>query len=157
MLYTIIGVHVSMLIFESDIPWFEVFVGIAAHVTYITLLPHFPFIDLTSPKAIFAGIMALINHFAWFYHMVNYAYYSYGEIIAIFVICVWACPLAFVISLSTTEQLPYGAEAEGAERRKGSNRIANLFRMLKRKQEELLPSSTPKTLWFSVFLFFCLK
>ena len=31
-------------------------------------------------------------------------------------------------------------------RRKGSNRVANLFRMLKRKQDELLPSSTPKTL-----------
>ena len=69
-----------------------------------------------------------------------------------FVICVWMCPLAFVISLSTNEPLPYngGGAAEGIEenemRRKGSNRVANLFRMLKRKQDELLPSSTPKTL-----------
>lgn len=138
-----------MLVFEKDIPWTEVIIGIVAHCIYISLLPNFPFIDLSSPGVIVAGVMALVNHFAWFYHMINYAYYSYGEIIAIFVTCVWMCPLAFVISLSTTEPLPYGnndAQADGQERRKGSNRVANLFRMLKRKQDELLPSSSPKTL-----------
>ena len=154
LLYGVLLIHLLMFLFESDIPFIEVLIGVIAHVMYICLLPSFPFIDLSRPLTIASGVMALVNHFAWFYHMINYAYYSYGEIIAIFVICVWLCPLAFVISLSTNEPLPYNGNGEmgmdgvgeNDQRRKGSNRVANLFRMLKRKQDELLPSSTPKTL-----------
>ena len=158
LIYSVLIIHLLMLIFERDIPFLEILIGVVAHITYLCLLPKFPFIDLTCPLAICAGAMSLVNHFAWFYHMINYAYYPYGEIIAIFVICVWMCPLAFVISLSTNEPFTYGAAddngegigsggiEQGDQRRKGINRVANLFRMLKRKQDELLPSSTPKTL-----------
>jgi len=148
--WTLVGVicvHLLLFFFEEDVPSTQVLLGIAAHVVYFTLLPEFPYVKLASVRAIAACVMALVDHFAWFYHMMTDSYYSYSEICGIFVLCVWIAPLFFIVSLSTTEPLPYGASPDLlSARRKGTNRIAALFRFLRRKQDELLPRSVPKSL-----------
>jgi hypothetical protein len=147
LLLFILGVHVLLLLFEPDAPFLQCAAGIVAHCAYLLLLPEFPYVRLSSPVAVVSGVLALANHFLWFAHMLGYAVYGYAEIIAIFVVCVWLAPLAFIVSLSTTEPLPYGASPDSVSaRRKGTNRIASMFRFLKAKQDELLPRSVPKTL-----------
>eukprot|EP00727_Mastigamoeba_balamuthi_P003096 m51a1_g12784 hypothetical protein (168) ;mRNA; r:2579-3482 len=146
LIFTLIAVHVLLILFESELPWFELLFGLAAHLLYCTLLPNYPYVNVTSVRAIASAVMAVCSHFLWFRFMLDHSYYTYGEVVGLFVTCVWLGPLVFLVSLSTMEPLPYGASPSLSEGRKGRNLVATLFRFLHAKQEEILPHSAPKTL-----------
>ena len=107
-LTAIIVLYVLML-FDDDLPRKAVFVGLVAHISYCSLIPQFPYISVKSVRAIVAFAAAVISHFVWFFDIlaVEVPYYSYAEISGIFIVCVWFCPIFFVVSLSTTESLPF--------------------------------------------------
>jgi len=53
-------------------------------------------------------VLVLIDHFVWFNYFTKY-YFPFDEIVCFFVICVWAVPFEFFISLSANDNtLPYG-------------------------------------------------
>ena len=157
MLYSVIALHV-LLLFDSDTPTLQVLVGLVAHCMYLALLPQFPFVHMRSPIAICSAVAACVNHFSWFFHLLlSDAYiYTYGEICGIFVVCIWLCPLAFVVSLSSTEPLPISASAaqpfgrgddgiypdspRGDGKRKRHTLFATFVNFLKAKGDQLLPT-----------------
>jgi len=155
--YSDIVLHVLML-FDEDISTFQAFIGLCAHLLYLALLPQFPFVNIRSPIAIASAIAAILNHFSWFFHvLLSETYlYTYFEIAGIFVICVWLCPLSFVVSLSSTEPLPMSsapvssedsddALASGAMKRKGHSLFAMFFNFVKAKSGTLLPTRSAPT------------
>jgi len=153
-LYAEIAIHV-LLLFDGDVPFLQVFLGLLAHLLYLALLPQFPFVDVKSPIALASVAAALVNHFSWFFHVLltDTYLYSYSEMASIFVICVWLCPLAFIVSLSSTEPLPVsnsplssGMESDdGESRRKGHSLFAVFLNFLKSKSNSLLPTNMRST------------
>ena len=151
-LYSEIVLHI-LLMFDNDTSTLQAFVGLLAHLLYLALLPQFPFVDVRSSIAIASAAAAIINHFSWFFHVLlsdNYVY-SYTEIADIFTILVWLCPLAFIVSLSSTEPLPIsnsslstGMDSDDAlnsgRTRKGHSLFAVCFNFLKQKSNSLLPT-----------------
>lgn len=110
--------------------------------------------------------MSVINHLLWFrYFTANY--YQFSTVVAFFLICVWAIPFSFFISLSAnentlpgngplfnlsspTESSGFGTfsnannnDAFGSKPRhiRTVNRLLALFNFLRRKKAEILPSS----------------
>jgi len=149
-LYGEIVLH-FLLFFDRDTPLLQVFIGLVAHLIYLALLPQFPFVNVQSPLAIASGIASIVNHFSWFFHVLlsDTYFYTYAEIGAIFSICVWLCPLAFVVSLSSTEPLPmnntssYGnMDGDDGMKHKGRSLFAVFFNFLKTKSNSILPTSS---------------
>ena len=139
------------MLFDEDISTFQAFIGLVAHLLYLALLPQFPFVNIRSPIAIASALAAIVNHFSWFFHvLLSETYlYTYFEIAGIFVICVWLCPLSFVVSLSSTEPLPMSSAPASADedvdetgmmKRKGHSLFAMFFNFLKAKSGTLLPT-----------------
>ena len=160
-LFGVIALHV-LLLFDRDTPTLQVLVGLVAHLIYLALLPQFPFVHIRSPIAICSALAAVVNHFSWFLHLLlsDTYIYTYSEVGGIFVVCVWLCPLAFIVSLSSTEPLPITSGAapttslaaddddddddeRTASRRPGSRKgrslLAVFCRFLKSKGDQLLP------------------
>ena len=159
-LFGVIALHV-LLLFDRDTPTLQVLVGLVAHLIYLALLPQFPFVHIRSPIAICSALAAVVNHFSWFLHLLlsDTYIYTYSEVGGIFVVCVWLCPLAFIVSLSSTEPLPITSGAApvpaaaadddddddtaNASRRpstrKGRSLLAVFCRFLKSKSDQLLP------------------
>lgn len=168
MLVGVIVLHV-LLLFDRDTPTLQVLVGLAAHLVYVALLPQFPFVHIRSPIAVCSALAAVVNHFSWFLHLLlsDTYIYTYSEVGGIFVVCVWLCPLAFIVSLSSTEPLPITASAATSTSaslasssgsssssddyddisshsrrsgmRKGRSLLAVFCRFLKSKGDQLLP------------------
>lgn len=159
-LFGVIALHV-LLLFDRDTPTLQVLVGLVAHLIYLALLPQFPFVHIRSPIAICSALAAVVNHFSWFLHLLlsDSYIYTYSEVGGIFVVCVWLCPLAFIVSLSSTEPLPITSGAAPAlaaaatadddadadkpahrpGSRKGRSLLAVFCRFLKSKSDQLLP------------------
>lgn len=131
------------LMFDSDVAFFPVLVGLLAHIVYCSLLPQFPFVSVTSPIAIASVAVALVNHLVWLVHFVKSEDYFYplSTMAAIFVVCTWCTPLVLVVSLSTMDALPISATHQGtpdapAQRR---NLVSAFFRYIGAKRDQLLP------------------
>ena len=84
--------------------------------------------------------MVVVSHFGWFYEMINQSYFTFVEVTSIFVVCVWLVPICLVVSLSTTEPLPFDSNGGNGENKKRRNIVANILRIIKRKQDEIIPS-----------------
>jgi len=64
--------------------------------------------DLFKTKYISTIVLVLVDHFVWFNYFTKF-YFPFDEIVCFFVICVWAVPFEFFISLSANDNtLPYG-------------------------------------------------
>ena len=50
-IWTVMGIHV-VLLFVEDFPMMYIFIGLAAHMLYYSLLSTFPFTELKDPKFI---------------------------------------------------------------------------------------------------------
>ena len=137
---SILALHAGLFIFEGEIPKLNIILGVLAHLSYYSLLPQFPFIKPSSPEAIVACVMVVLSHFVWFHSMLDQSYYTFKEITAIFIVCVWLIPISLIISLSTTEPLPFDNNGGNGENKKRRNIVANILRLIKRKQDEIIPS-----------------
>jgi hypothetical protein len=101
----------------------------------------------------------VVNHLLWFrYFTANY--FMFSTVVAFFLICVWAVPFCFFISLSANENtLPgngplfnlsgpteggfgtFGSDTSKPRHSRTVNRLLALFNFLRRKKAEILPSS----------------
>eukprot|EP00276_Gloeochaete_wittrockiana_P008736 CAMPEP_0184650496 /NCGR_PEP_ID=MMETSP0308-20130426/8021_1 /TAXON_ID=38269 /ORGANISM="Gloeochaete witrockiana, Strain SAG 46.84" /LENGTH=210 /DNA_ID=CAMNT_0027084045 /DNA_START=54 /DNA_END=686 /DNA_ORIENTATION=- len=151
---TIISVAVIhiLLLLVDNLPLNATLVGLAAHAMYYQLLKSFPFISLKSPQ--FLGSLALLgaDHWIWFRYF-RRVYYRPYHVLGFFLLVVWLVPFGFFISLSINENvLPMdGAPAprglmeggESSKRPRSFNGLLSLFNYIKRKKQDILPSSLP--------------
>lgn len=91
-------------------------------------------------------MLALVNHFVWFYYFSS-AYYRFTEVVSFFALCVWLIPFAYFVSLSandhTLPSMTTDGSSDGRRSERGvGNRLLVLFNFLRRKKEEILPSTS---------------
>lgn len=144
LIYSIIGVHVLLLIIDR-FPFKLTIFSIIAHVVYLQNLNRFPFINLASGTFISSCVMVCLNHWFWFKHFSDpnlppYAIYSerptyqgethppFIQVASFFGICVWLIPFALFISLSASENvLPYSSETEDVNKPKKRSSVAKVL------------------------------
>ncbi|CAN6653762.1 protein Svp26p [Trichomonascus vanleenenianus] len=149
LIYTIIGVHVALLVVDR-FPLKLTAFSIIAHCVYLQNLKRFPFINLRSSTFIASCLLSALNHWLWFRHFSDpslppYAilrerpHYSgpthppFSQVASFFGICVWMIPFALFISLSAGDLvLPTTVEAEedesgAAKARRRSSGLAKVF------------------------------
>jgi len=83
----------------DDFPLTRIALGVAAHASYLSLLPTFPDVQI-GIKFCLAIALFIGNNVNWYYYFGDSYYYSTVEAIGFFVSCVWLVPLALFISLS---------------------------------------------------------
>jgi len=115
---TICIIVVYIILFFDGLPMKNVCIGIGAHISYLTLLRNFPFVEPISVTAIWCVFVSIGNHLSWFYFFVaEYRLHSLGnnnitgiQIIGFLFVFVWIIPTGFFISLSSIEDsLPFSA------------------------------------------------
>ncbi len=105
-------------------------------------------------------VLSMVDHFVWFRYFHVYQGFTFTEILAYFTICVWLIPFTFFISLSSNDNFLPGISLgdgtgssgwrnqNGGEDSMGSkprmrtvNRLLSIFNFLRKKRQDLLPSS----------------
>ncbi|KAK9455039.1 transmembrane adaptor Erv26 [Dipodascopsis uninucleata] len=121
LIYTIIGIHVVLLIFDHFPFWLTLF-SIGTQVVYLQNLKQFPFIQLSSSVFIASCVLVLLNHYFWFQHFSRPSippparrsspmyepqsvFPSFSEVSSFFGICVWLVPFALFVSLSAGDNV----------------------------------------------------
>lgn len=130
------------LSFATFLSTFYLFSSIFARFSF--LFPHF-FSTFHPFNPLFPSVLALCNHFIWFYYFSS-SYYRFVEIVSFFSLCVWLIPFSYFVSLSANEHtLPSDSLGSGGnvggKRGAVGNRLLVLFNFLRRKKEEILPST----------------
>jgi hypothetical protein len=112
----IVAVCCMMGLFAAldGMPLWRCCLTVAAHVLYGQLLPSFPWIKLTSPVCIASISAFILDNVSWYIFFIsNGGQYPFWSVISFFLLCVWATPMGFFISLAATEdQLPHGGFAD---------------------------------------------
>lgn len=129
LIYTIIGLHVLLLVFDS-FPWKLTIFSIFSYYIYLQNLVKFPYVELTSPVFLASCVLVVANHFLWFDHFHN-PYIppleerlrpdyvppriaTFVEVCSFFGLCVWFIPFALFVSLSAHDNLlPSHVEVSG--------------------------------------------
>jgi len=136
---------------------------------YYTLIQkNFPFIEFKNPVFLAAVGLSILDHFLWFRYFHVYPEFLFPEILAYFVICVWLVPFGVFVSLSSNDNMlpglslgnvpasSYGTAPQWQQQAGGNgdldaankprhirtvNRLLALFNFLRKKRQEILPSS----------------
>ncbi|RKP21627.1 hypothetical protein ROZALSC1DRAFT_9766, partial [Rozella allomycis CSF55] len=99
--------HIIVWVSDS-ISFFRTLFSIFCHVYYLHLLDDFPNIDVTSPKLIISALLAVIDHFVWFFYFTSY-YFAYSkkiiQVATFFSLFVWLVPFLFFVSLGANENV----------------------------------------------------
>lgn len=120
-IYSIIGIHVLLLVFDGFPLWLTGF-SIATHVVYLQTLKKFPFIQLTSGIFLTSCLLVFLNHWLWFRYfsdpslppagiLVERPDYKgrthppFAQVASFFGICVWLIPFALFIGLSAGDNV----------------------------------------------------
>ncbi|KAJ1641926.1 erv26 super protein [Coemansia asiatica] len=99
-------------------------VSVCANHVYLQNLQTFPLVSLSGPVFIVSCVLAIANHFMWFFYFVGSMGYSFGQVCAFMLFCVWLVPLALFVSLMPVDSaLPSACEGGGKSRQ-------NMFRSL---------------------------
>lgn len=124
----IILLHI-LLYFTDSLPLLHTLFSITAHLIYLQNFSHtWPFISLSSPAFLSSCLLAILNHFAWFFYFsrisreaqairTNRSFRgnlhlhdrgraqapAFQDIATFFALCVWFVPLFLFLSLSAND------------------------------------------------------
>ncbi|GAB1604387.1 protein TEX261-like [Argonauta hians] len=101
MIFATTVVYVSLLLFE-EFPFLMVFFGLLSCVAHFLLLKNFPYFFFTSPPFIASIGLIFVNHYYAFSYFAS-VYYTFGEVLGYFTICLWLVPFTLFVSLSANE------------------------------------------------------
>ena len=147
----VLGAHVCLLLFESQLPRLGVALGLAAHACYFWLLRSFPFFRVLSPSGLASLALLGASQYVWGAHFLSH-YHSMTHVLCFFVTCCWLVPFGFFISLSINESTLPNAQAagagevyaEGGGRTRGKNGIVAAFGFAQQKRDEVMPGMSKK-------------
>lgn len=110
-IYTLSAIYVLLMI--DGLPFLRCLFGIITHLSYLTLLPTFPFVQPMSIQTICCFVLTLLNHLYWFHFFVSEEYrYSIHDdgvtnagmkVLGFLFIFVWITPIGFFVSLQNIE------------------------------------------------------
>ncbi|KAI8607877.1 transmembrane adaptor Erv26-domain-containing protein [Chytriomyces sp. MP71] len=137
---TIIGCHVILAVYDH-MSWLRIAISIGCHLVYSLLLGTFPNVQLDDPYFILTCVLAVVDHFMWFFWFAEANHFHrFMDIAAFFGLMVWLVPFMFFISLSANENtLPAFASARS---NKKQNLVKGLMNFVLQKSE-LLPVMSP--------------
>ncbi|XP_014788127.1 protein TEX261 [Octopus bimaculoides] len=101
MIFATTTVYLCLLLFE-EFPFMMILFGLVSCLTHFLLLKNFPYFVLSSPTFIASIVFIFINHYYAFSYFAT-IYYTFGEVLGYFTICLWFVPFAFFVSLSANE------------------------------------------------------
>lgn len=104
----VIMIFFVLLAVVDGISWWRCLFSVAANLSYYRLLKGFPWITLSAPSTVLAGVMFVFDTFLWytFFHSAS-GFYPYWSIVSFFMVGCWAAPLGFFVSVALAdEQLP---------------------------------------------------
>ncbi|XP_046385617.1 protein TEX261 isoform X1 [Ischnura elegans] len=96
-------IYLGFFLFE-DFPRSFIICGLISQIAHLCILKTFPFFVLTSPAFIIGVVMLFVNHYLAFQYFSS-VYYSFGEVMAYFTLCLWLVPFALFVSLSANENV----------------------------------------------------
>ncbi|ORX44196.1 DUF396-domain-containing protein [Piromyces finnis] len=132
-IWTVLVLYVLLWIVDG-MPFLRILFSIICHLVYSILLNDFPDIQLSSPTFISSCVLVLVDHFVWFNYFTKF-YYPFDRIVCFFVICVWAVPFEFFISLSANDNtLPY--DNYNGKKKKKNNFVKKIINTILMKEEE---------------------
>ncbi|KAH8118629.1 DUF396-domain-containing protein [Phellopilus nigrolimitatus] len=133
--YVIIALH-ALLYLTDSLPLLQTVFSIACHLVYLKNFSHtWPFISLSSTPFIASCVLAIANHFLWFFYFSRRAHDArvrmmrshrsgsgpgaagdalpgFADVATFFALCVWLVPLFLFLSLSANDNaLPTSADA----------------------------------------------
>ncbi|KAI8844569.1 transmembrane adaptor Erv26 [Chytriomyces cf. hyalinus JEL632] len=145
-IYTVIGCHVILAV-HDEFSWLRITISIGCHLVYSLLLQNFPNVQLDDPYFILTCILAVVDHFMWFFWFADsHHYHRFMDIAAFFGLMVWLVPFAFFISLSANENTLPAFDASSASSRGESKKKTNLVKGLMNlvlQKSDLLPVMSP--------------
>ncbi|ORY35187.1 DUF396-domain-containing protein [Rhizoclosmatium globosum] len=133
--------------------WPRIAFSIACHAFYSQMLNTFPNIQLDDPFFIISCVLAVADHFLWFFWFAEANHFHrFMDISAFFGLMIWLVPFMFFISLSAAENTLPAFDANSANSRgsssasggfgKKTNLVKGVINLFLKKQE-LLPSLSP--------------
>ncbi|KAK5671692.1 hypothetical protein QVD99_001532 [Batrachochytrium dendrobatidis] len=147
-----ISVGSHMMLLMDGFPWTGVVFSLVCHAWYSTMLPSFPAIEATSVKFIISCLLAVADHFVWFFYFSS-RHYSISEIGSFFAILVWMVPFLFFISLSANDYTlpafdtksisPHNVDE--STKKKNNNFIKSIAKWMSGVKETVAPSNVHKS------------
>merc|ERR1711931_180204 len=123
-------IYIGLIVFEG-MPWTMTLTGLFSTLLYTTLLPNFPDIDLTAPSFILTLILVFVNHYLAFGYFAE-VWYTFGEVIGYFTVCLWLVPFSYFVSLSANENtLP--TVSGHSSRNEDEDLVSNYFKRKSKK------------------------
>ncbi|KAI9352656.1 transmembrane adaptor Erv26 [Obelidium mucronatum] len=144
---TVVGCHVILGVYDG-MSWLRISISIGCHLFYSLMLNSFPNIQLDDPYFIISCVLAVVDHFMWFFWFADANHFHrFMDISAFFGLMVWLVPFMFFISLSAAENTLPSFDAASASSRGGSsskktNLVKGIINVFLKKQD-LLPSMSP--------------
>ncbi|KAJ1884039.1 erv26 super protein [Kickxella alabastrina] len=110
-------------------------VTLATNHVYMQNLTNFPLVNLSGPVFLGSCILAVGNHFLWFFYFIKWPGILFGEVCAFMFFCVWLVPLALFVSLTPVDAaLPSSREA--GTKRVRQNMFKTMFSKFVRSEEQ---------------------
>lgn len=121
-IYILCGIYCILCI--DGLPFTRCLLGITCHLSYLSLLPTFPFIQPICIETIGCFLLTIINHLYWFSYFVGDEYrYSIQndgitnagmKVLGFLFVFVWFAPIGFFVSLQSIEDsLPMSSASPG--------------------------------------------
>ncbi|KAJ2000933.1 erv26 super protein [Coemansia thaxteri] len=124
MVWAVDAVHL-LAVLDGVSPWRAVASAGFNHV-YTLNLATFPLVNTSGASFLGSCVLAIGNHFMWFFYFVKNMSYPFGQVCALMFFCVWLVPLALFVSLT-----PAGTALPGArDSRSGQRTRQNMFKAL---------------------------
>jgi Transmembrane adaptor Erv26 len=121
----IIIIVIHIILFYDGLPFYEISIGIVAHLCYWRLLTNFPFIELLSFKVIISILLFITKQYMWFRYIL-YNKIDVFHVLGFFLVMIWLVPFSLLTSLSMNDNILPGLRPP--EHNNGINKNNNLFK-----------------------------
>ncbi|KAJ2789635.1 erv26 super protein [Coemansia guatemalensis] len=138
--WTVDVVHV-LAAFDGLSVW-RLAVSAAANHIYALNLARFPLVDLGSATFVGSCLLAVSNHFLFFFYFMSHLRFPFDQVCAFMFFGVWLVPLALFVSLTPVDaSLPSAQAATGDRSKNRQNIFKMVFSRFGRSEERRLPQS----------------
>ncbi|KAJ2161778.1 erv26 super protein [Coemansia sp. RSA 552] len=133
------AVHVAAVV--DGLSVWRAIVSVAANHLYAMNLDRFPLVQLTGPVFLSSCVLAVSNHFLWFFYFIRAPQCPFDQVCTFMFFGVWLVPLALFVSLTPQDAALPSAQTTGAPRGKSRQNFLRAAFSRVRQQGEQLPQT----------------
>ncbi|KAJ1722458.1 erv26 super protein [Coemansia erecta] len=135
--YTALTLDAILLLTLFDgLSFWRVAITLATNHVYLQNLRTFPMVSLGGPVFLSSCGLALGNHFMWFFYFIKHLGYSFGQVCAFMLFCVWLVPLSLFVSLMPEDAALPSSGGGGDGRKSRQNMFKSMFARFVRSTDE---------------------